>query len=156
MRITYQKDREFNMLAVLRKAGYNHFIDPNTNEESFVLRTGPDFYPRFHVYVIENGKTVGIDLHLDQKKAQYKGVRAHNGEYDGPVVEREITRLAGWMKSVYGVLPISSDALETTLRPQAGIGEANQPTAAYAPPQNAYKAPVQPPEENKKLFGGIF
>lgn len=156
MRITYTKEKGMNALAVMRKAGYTHFIDPNTNEESFVLRTGPDFYPRFHVYVHETDATLGIDLHLDQKKPQYKGTRAHNGEYDGPIVEREITRIAGWVRSVYGVLPASSDTLETTLRPQAGISDANQQSASYKEPQKTYEPPVQAPEESKNLFRGIF
>jgi hypothetical protein len=95
-------------------------------------------------------------LHLDQKKPQYKGTRAHNGEYDGPIVEREITRIAGWVKSVYGVLPASSDALETTLQPQQGIGDANQQSAAYEAPQKTYEAPKEAPVESKNLFGGIF
>lgn len=156
MRITYTKEKDMNTLAVMRKAGYTHFIDPNTNEESFVLRTGPEFYPRFHVYIHDTEKTVGIDLHLDQKKPQYKGTRAHNGEYDGPIVEREITRIAGWVKSVYGVLPASSDALETTLRPQAGIGDANQQSTEYKAPQTVYEPPVSVPEDSKNLFRGIF
>lgn len=156
MRITYAKDRELNVLVLMRKAGYTHFIDPNTNEESFVLRTGPDYYPRFHVYIHENAATVGIDLHLDQKKPQYKGARAHNGEYDGPVVERELARIAGWVHSVYGVLPLRSDALETTLRPKEEIGAKNQPSETYTPPQKRYTAPTAAPEETKKIFGGIF
>lgn len=156
MRITYTRDRDFNVLAVMRQAGYNHFIDPNTGDESFVLRTGPDYYPRFHVYIHEDAKSVGIDLHLDQKKPQYKGTRAHNGEYDGPVVEREIARIAGWMKSVYGVMPSRSDALEATMRPKQEIASANQPSSTYSAPQQTYTAPTPAPEEKKSIFGGIF
>lgn len=34
-----------------------------------------------------------INLHLDQKKPSYAGTSAHAGEYEGPVVEREASRL---------------------------------------------------------------
>ena len=155
MRITYQKDHALNILSVMRKAGYNHFIDPNTNEESFVLRTGPDFYPRFHVYIHENQSTIGIDLHLDQKKPQYKGARAHNGEYDGPVVERELSRIAGWVHAIYGILPFKTDALEATLQPQPSIAPQNQQAKHYQE-QAMYEAPQEAPKDSKKLFGGIF
>lgn len=155
MRITYTKDTDINALAVMRKAGYTHFVDPNTNEESFVLRTGPEFYPRFHVYVHESPKTIGIDLHLDQKKPQYKGTRAHNGEYDGPIIEREIARIAGWMKAAYGILPSSSDALEATLQPEPTIARQNQQGGEYKS-QTTYHPPENAPEKNAKLFGGIF
>ncbi len=78
---------------ILRRAGYHHFIDPNTKESSFSRRLGSGHYPRFHIYLKEqDGKTI-IDLHLDQKQASYKGSHMHNAEYEGEVVEREIMRL---------------------------------------------------------------
>lgn len=145
-----------NELNIMRKAGYTHFVDPNTHTPSYVLRTSRDYYPRFHVYVEETEKTLEIDLHLDQKKPQYKGTRAHNGEYDGPVVEREIARIAGWVKYLHNALPVRSDALETTLQPEKGIGVDNQPTAEYEPPQKTYTPPKEAPKDSKNIFGGIF
>jgi hypothetical protein len=156
MRLIYQKTPDMNELNIMRKAGYTHFVDPNTGHPSYVLRTSRDYYPRFHVYVEETEQTLEIDLHLDQKKPQYKGARAHNGEYDGPVVEREIARIAGWVKHLHNALPMRSGALEATLQPKEGIGEQNQPKQDYNPPQKDYTQPTPAPEESKKLFGGIF
>ena len=70
-----------------------------------------------------------IDLHLDQKKPQYKGARAHNGEYDGPVVEREIARIAGWVKHLHNALPVRSDAIRSNppnLKKESGTAISHQ------------------------------
>lgn len=105
MKLTYPADKVNNPFRALRSAGYNHFTDPVTQKESFVLRTSADYYPRFHVYVKEEADKVIVDLHLDQKKAQYKGAHAHNAEYDGPTVEKEMRRIAGWFKQDFKVDP---------------------------------------------------
>lgn len=89
-----------NPLAVLRRAGYSPFRDPVTNEDSFVIRLTPDFYPRFHLYAERAKNGTSINLHLDQKKASYGNNHAHNGEYEGPVIEREMDRIHGWVKAV--------------------------------------------------------
>jgi len=34
-----------------------------------------------------------FNLHLDQKQPSYAGAHAHNAEYEGEIVEREIERL---------------------------------------------------------------
>jgi hypothetical protein len=54
-----------------------------------------DNYPRFHVYLKQQGTDFIFSLHLDQKKPSYgaKGVHAHNGEYFGPVVQDEEDRI---------------------------------------------------------------
>lgn len=104
MKLVYH-DTKVQPLNVLRKAGYAHFVDPNTKKPSFVLRTGPDFYPRYHLYVMEDGEKTVFDLHIDQKKPQYRGARAHNGEYDGPVVERELERIATWVYKLHKIKP---------------------------------------------------
>lgn len=62
------------------------------------MRLGGRFYPRFHLYIKDKGDVIIFDLHLDQKKASYKGQRAHSGEYDGPLVEEEIGRIERWLK----------------------------------------------------------
>ena len=78
----------------LLRAGYHEFRDPNTGSISYIRRLGADFYPRFHVYLEEKASPVNVSLHLDQKKPSYGGgTRAHGGEYDGDVVEREAERL---------------------------------------------------------------
>ncbi|MFA5946692.1 MAG: hypothetical protein WC813_01570 [Patescibacteria group bacterium] len=86
-----------NPLAVLRKAGYSPFRDPQTGEESFVIRLTPEFYPRFHLYVEGDASSVSFNLHLDQKKPSYGEGHAHSGEYDGPTIEKEMARINGWV-----------------------------------------------------------
>ena len=41
-----------------------------------------------------------MNLHLDQKEASYSGTSAHGGEYKGPLVEREMQRIALGIKSL--------------------------------------------------------
>ncbi|NUM25412.1 MAG: hypothetical protein HUU49_02175 [Candidatus Buchananbacteria bacterium] len=84
----------------MRRSGYAEFNDPNTGITSYTKRFSRDFYPRFHAYLNEDSdlKTY-INLHLDQKKPSYAGSSAHNGEYDGEVVEKEANRLEGLMKN---------------------------------------------------------
>lgn len=78
----------------LLRAGYHEFRDPNTGAISYIRRLGADFYPRFHVYLADMAVSVSVSLHLDQKKPSYGGgTRAHGGEYEGEVVEREAERL---------------------------------------------------------------
>lgn len=99
MKMSYPASYVPNPLAVLRKAGYFAFTDPNTKKESFILRPTPGRYPRYHLYLKrEDGKII-FDLHLDQKKPSYKGSRMHAGDYESPAVERELKRIAGWVKS---------------------------------------------------------
>jgi hypothetical protein len=82
----------------LRRAGYAFIPEREDGEASFARRFTRDFYPRFHIYFIEqtasNGDVlVTFNLHLDQKRPGYAGQARHNAEYDGEVVEREIERL---------------------------------------------------------------
>lgn len=77
----------------LRRSGYGFIRDRRTGKESFVRRLGSNFYPRLHMYVLQEGENVVFNLHLDQKQASYEGSHMHSGEYDGPVVEGEIARL---------------------------------------------------------------
>jgi len=82
----------------LRRAGYAFIPEREDGQASFARRLSRDFYPRFHIYFIEqtasNGEVfVTFNLHLDQKKPGYVGYNRHNAEYDGEVVEREMERL---------------------------------------------------------------
>lgn len=82
----------------LRSAGYTFIPEREDGQESFARRLSGDFYPRFHIYFIEQTDSKGevfvtFNLHLDQKKPGYAGQNRHNAEYDGEVVEREIARL---------------------------------------------------------------
>ncbi len=78
---------------IIRRAGYTEHRDSQTNETSYTKRLGPEFYPRFHVYLEEKSGGLSLNLHLDQKKPSYIPRQAHAGEYEGTVVEREADRL---------------------------------------------------------------
>ncbi len=88
------KNIKFAPKAYLLRAGYHEFDDPNTGKMSYIRRLGGNFYPRFHAYLEEKGGQAIVSLHLDQKQPSYgSGSHAHSGEYDGAVVEGEISRL---------------------------------------------------------------
>lgn len=66
---------------------------------SFVRRLGRNEYPKFHVYINEEGaEEIILNLHLDQKAPSYAGSSAHSGEYEGEVVEKEIERIKDLLK----------------------------------------------------------
>ena len=75
---------------LMRDAGY-HFQRQEGEEFSFVR---PKYgFPRFHIYAkIENGN-LSVNLHLDQKKPVYDGATAHSGDYDEPIVAKEMERI---------------------------------------------------------------
>jgi len=99
MVIEWQKPLRAHARHILEEAGYHSFNDPNTGKESFVLRLGRAFYPRYHLYIkLLSGGGVECDLHIDQKQASYEGQQAHSGEYDGPLVEEETQRLMRWLQ----------------------------------------------------------
>ena len=100
MKVAYEKIVMHSPLAVLRNAGYSPFTDPQSGESSFVLKLTSEFYPRFHLYVHEKRDEVILSLHLDQKKASYGANHMHSGEYEGPIIEKEMRRIDGWVKFV--------------------------------------------------------
>lgn len=140
MKLIYSHAQINNPVEILRKAGYSHFVDPKTNEESFILRLTAGYYPRFHLYLEVEGAELHFNLHLDQKKASYQGTSKHAGEYDGPTVEKEVLRLEGWIFSLTGTKPTNRSA------------ELPQPEPDYQQPEPETQQPETPP----KLFGGIF
>ncbi len=82
----------------LRQAGYSLLPEREAGQASFARRLSRDFYPRFHVYFVEQKdargeESVVFNLHLDQKRPGYAGYSRHNAEYDGEVVETEAARL---------------------------------------------------------------
>lgn len=98
MNLSYPDELIPSPNEVLRKAGYSYSVDPVTQHSSYMLRLGPDLYPRFHVYVEhKDGETI-LSLHLDQKKPSYSGSHAHGGEYDGPIIEKEMKRIDDWVR----------------------------------------------------------
>lgn len=143
MKLVYQQTQINNPVDILRKAGYAHFVDPKTNEESWVLRLTAGYYPRFHLYLETTNNELHFNLHLDQKKASYSGTSKHAGEYDGPTVEREVIRLEGWIFSLTGAKPTNRSVDLPEVAPD------------YQQPQqeNPTESDNEPPP---RLFGGIF
>ena len=93
MKNIFQKPLPESPRNLIRRLGYGEHRDPRAAEWSYVRRLGTNFYPRFHVYIEETGTTVSFNLHLDMKQPSYAGTSAHAGEYDGPLVEREVERI---------------------------------------------------------------
>lgn len=81
----------------MRKIGY-HFVSQNKENYNFIKPVGGDAFPRFDIYLrIEDGN-LAISLHLDQKRPIYKGTPAHQGEYEGDLVDKEIKRIKELLK----------------------------------------------------------
>ena len=77
----------------LRKAGYTYNAPRNNEKASFIRKVSEGNYPRYHIYTKEEDNIYILNLHLDQKKASYKGESAHSAEYDSKIIEDEIERI---------------------------------------------------------------
>lgn len=105
MKLIVNKSRlnNFDAGEFLRQAGFAYIYDKVREHGSYVKRLSRDYYPRLHVYVMdkvdkEGHNLIVIEMHLDQKQASYSGVKMHNAEYDGEVVEAEIANLKNLMR----------------------------------------------------------
>ena len=80
----------------LRSCGYA-FEKESGDELAFVKRLSGYDYPKFHIYArlmsAGSAKELSVNIHIDQKKPSYGGTHAHNGDYDGPLIEAEIARI---------------------------------------------------------------
>ncbi len=93
MKIFFEGKFSESARNLVRRCGYGEIRDFRTGEISYVRRLGSSFYPRFHLYLNEEGERLVLNLHLDQKKPIYAGQKAHSGEYDGELVEAEAQRI---------------------------------------------------------------
>lgn len=95
MKFRINQDIKGSIVNEMRRAGYNCLGRGQNKEEfSFVKALQPGGYPRFHLFVrFDQGKEPLFNLHLDQKKAVYKGTTAHSADHDGPVIDKEVTRI---------------------------------------------------------------
>ncbi len=98
MKIPVAKSTLPNPLLSLRRLGYGLLMNRNTGKQSFVKHLSSDVYPRFHLYVENEGENWSLNLHLDQRRPVYAGATAHAGDYDGPVVEAEARRIETQLK----------------------------------------------------------
>ncbi len=87
-----------NLAAVLNRLGYHENKFSSSRDRNFVRRLGSGHYPRFHLYVFENGQGIRLSLHLDQKQPSYEGTHAHGGEYEGQLVSEEIGRIDAYCR----------------------------------------------------------
>jgi len=81
-----------NLYSLMRRLGYH---PKRERKQSFVRRLTTSDYPRFHIYLKTENNKIIINLHLDQKKPNYKGSPAHAGEYNSRVVKQEAERIKG-------------------------------------------------------------
>lgn len=81
--------------SFLRECGYVPVgINSETKKQEFIRSFSGTGYPRFHIYSKElENRIYALNLHLDQKRPTYQGVSAHSGEYEGPLVEKEVRRI---------------------------------------------------------------
>jgi len=92
------KNLQKSVVEISRQIGYV-IIDYGANGEyNMVRKLAGDNYPRFHIYLKQQGQNFIFSLHLDQKKPIYEGSHAHNGEYFGPVIENEADRIKHVLK----------------------------------------------------------
>ncbi|MFA6466431.1 MAG: hypothetical protein WCV71_01060 [Patescibacteria group bacterium] len=87
-------NNKYNILALTRQIGYH----PHKNKQSFSRRLDSGEFPRLHVYIKELDDAWEFSLHLDQKGACYDGQTAHNGDYDGEILEAEKNRISNLLK----------------------------------------------------------
>ncbi|MEK9186683.1 MAG: hypothetical protein AAB885_03815 [Patescibacteria group bacterium] len=94
MKFIFQDPRKNkNLPARLREAGYRFERQASPEEMVFIKGfEGADF-PRWHLYAKEISGSWELNLHLDQKRPIYRGTSAHGGEYEGPLVKKELQRL---------------------------------------------------------------
>jgi len=88
-----------NPVDFMRSCGYAFDREVQNNggtEASCMRRLSGHDYPRYHAYIKKEETTLVINLHIDQKKPSYEGSRAHSGEYEGDLVEREMERIQGF------------------------------------------------------------
>ena len=87
-----------NVVGVAREIGYIIIDTKENGEYNLVRKLTGNNYPRFHIYLKQQGEKYIFSLHLDQKKPIYAGSHAHNGEYEGPVIDTESDRIKEILK----------------------------------------------------------
>lgn len=87
-----------NVVQIARKIGYVIIDTKENGQYNLVRKLTENNYPRFHIYLKQQGEKFIFSLHLDQKAPIYKGTHAHNGEYAGPVIDEETERIKNILK----------------------------------------------------------
>jgi hypothetical protein len=92
MKIIIQNLKD-NPRTLIRRAGYSEHYDNRSQQTSYARRLGTGIFPKFHVYLSEAGGGIEVSIHIDQKQASYGVGHMHSGDYDGPLIERELERI---------------------------------------------------------------
>ena len=92
MKIILQNLKD-NARTLIRRAGYSEHYDTRSQQTSYARRLGTGIFPKFHVYLAEQAGGVEVSIHIDQKQPSYGSGHMHSGDYDGPLIERELERI---------------------------------------------------------------
>ena len=99
MKFILGKSAKENIYTLIRKIGYYPLSKDEKAEETNCVRPlDRSGYPRLHIYLKTDGENLIFNLHLDQKRAIYKGSPAHAGEYDSEIVVKEAERIKQILK----------------------------------------------------------
>ncbi|MFH1404526.1 MAG: hypothetical protein ABIH21_00310 [Patescibacteria group bacterium] len=85
---------------LMQRFGYGE-IRTRRGQISFSKRITGSQFPRYHVYIEDINGGLQINLHLDQKPNTLGAGAAHGGEYEGPLVEREMERIVQGVRSLH-------------------------------------------------------
>ncbi|HBR81043.1 MAG: hypothetical protein UX09_C0024G0013 [Candidatus Uhrbacteria bacterium GW2011_GWE2_45_35] len=96
-----------NARNLMRRLGYGEHIG-HGGQLSYTKRISGEVYPHYHAYIEDKNGGIQINLHLDQKPSNLGSGAMHAGEYEGPLVEKEMTRLRNMVSSMSA--PPSSEA----------------------------------------------
>jgi len=94
-------DRGWNLM---RRIGYAEQKVVG-DEIGFTRRLQGTPFPRFHAYTEEQNGGLRLSLHLDQRATTHGRQSAHGGEYAGPLVERELERIAEAIRRLMSAPP---------------------------------------------------
>lgn len=87
-----------NARNLMRRLGYGEHLG-HGGQISYSRRLSGSDFPRFHAYVEDKNGGIQINLHLDQKPSNLGSGAMHGGEYEGPMITQEISRLSGMIQS---------------------------------------------------------
>lgn len=94
MKFILENKEGYSLQQFFRKLGYKYAkTDVLKKDHSFVRELDVSGWPRLHVYAKETDGTVECNIHLDQKRASYKGNHMHSGEYENDIIRNEILRM---------------------------------------------------------------
>ena len=88
-----------NARGLLRRLGYGEHRG-HEGQLSYTMRVTGQLFPRYHAYIEDKDGGLQVNLHVDQKAASYEGTSAHAGEYEGPLVEQEMRRIAQFVRGL--------------------------------------------------------